>query len=119
MNEQAGAWLAVAEEDLRAAQRLLGPHDSIALFHAHQAAEKGLKALQIHRTGEYVRTHDLVRLFHELCVPDEFRSLLEELNPADTAARYPDVNDLEVDRPERLCSGVEELLQWIRKQSNT
>lgn len=118
MREQAAAWLEYADADLAADRQLMEVHDTIAAYHAHQAAEKGLKALQIQRTGDYDRTHDLVRLYHELDVPDRFRSLLEDLNPADTAARYPDADEIELEQPAETLDAVEELLTWIRKRSN-
>lgn len=118
MREQTSEWLGYAEADLSAAADLIGEHSSIAAYHAHQAAEKGLKALQIERTGEYDRTHDLVRLYLELSVPEEFQSTLEDLNPADTAARYPDAPDVELENPQSTVTEVQELLAWIRRQLN-
>lgn len=118
MQEQAAEWLAYAGEDLSVAEALLDSHPSIAAYHAHQAAEKGLKALQIQRDGDFERTHDLVRLYQELDVPEEFRSVLEDLNPADTAARYPDAPDIELDQLDAAVTQVGDLLSWIRRQSN-
>jgi len=118
MREQAAVWLDYASADLAAAKRLVETHGTIAAYHAHQAAEKGLKALQIDREGDHERTHDLVRLYHDLDVPEEYRSVLEDLNPADTAARYPDAPDVELERPDETLDAVEELLTWIRRRSN-
>lgn len=118
MREQAAVWLEYANADLAAARQLMDAHDTIAAYHAHQAAEKGLKALQIQRTGDHDRTHDLVRLYRELDVPTEFQSVLEDLNPADTAARYPDADDVVLERPDETLETVEELLAWIRRRSD-
>lgn len=118
MDEQATEWLSFAAEDLSVAERLLDTHPTIAAYHAHQAAEKGLKALQIQRSGDFERTHDLVRLYRALDVPEEFRSVLEDLNPADTAARYPDAPDIELEQLEDAVTTVGDLLTWIRRQSN-
>lgn len=118
MSDRGAAWLGYAHEDLAAATDLLGTHDTIALFHAHQAAEKGLKALEIHRRNDITRTHDLVRLSHELNVPTEFHTVLEDLNPADTATRYPDAPDIDIERPAETLADIKELLQWITEQSN-
>lgn len=117
MNQQVLQWLEYAEADLAAARQLIEDHETIAAYHAHQAAEKGLKALQIYRTDDHDRTHDLVRLYHELAVPEEFQSVLEELNPADTAARYPDAPPVEFERPDHTLDAVEALLTWIRGRS--
>lgn len=117
MREQAGEWIRYAEADLSAAEDLMASHPGIAAYHAHQAAEKGLKALQIDREGDYDRTHDLVRLYYQLDVPDEFQSVLEDLNPADTAARYPDAPDVSIDQLQPTLNRIEDLLTWIQKQS--
>lgn len=58
-----------------------------------------------------------MRLYRELDVPDEFRSVLEDLNAADTAARYPDTDDLDIETPAETIAEIEELLQWIERQS--
>ena len=118
MRERAVEWLEYAEADLAAAEALVEVNEAIAAYHAHQAAEKGLKALQIHRERDHDRTHDLVRLYRALDVPTEFRSLLENLNPADTAARYPDADDVAFDDAQAVIEQVGEILTWIRKQSN-
>lgn len=118
MGDRATDWLEYADVDLAAARQLVDVHGTIAAYHAHQAAEKALKALQIHWRGDHERTHDLVRLYHDLDVPEQFRSVLEDLNPADTAARYPDAAEVEFERPAETMDQVEALLAWIRKQSN-
>lgn len=116
MRGQAKAWFGYAEEDYSAAERLVDSHPTIAAYHAHQAAEKGLKALQIDQEGDYERTHDLVRLYHQLDVPAEFRSVLEDLNPADTAARYPDAPDVTIEQLEQVLNDVQDLLTWIQRR---
>lgn len=116
MNEQADEWFRYAEADLSAAKGLVDSHPTIAAYHAHQAAEKGLKGLQIDREGDYERTHDLVRLYHQLEVPNEFRSVMEDLNPADTAARYPDAPDVTIEQLQTTLDEVEDLLTWIQKR---
>ena len=60
----ARAWLAKAESDCLAAQRLLdagGPFD-VVCFHAQQACEKALKALLAWAGTEIPRTHNLEEL---------------------------------------------------------
>lgn len=101
MRDRASAWLRDAEEDLAAAAELIENHETIAAYHAHQAAETGRKALQIHRDADHDRTHDLVRLARETDAPARFHSVLEDLNPADTAARYPDADEVRFDVPGR------------------
>jgi HEPN domain-containing protein len=70
MNDRASharRWLAKAESDLTAAQRLLeggGPYDAVC-FHAQQAAEKALKALLAVADAPIPRTHNLEDLLAE------------------------------------------------------
>jgi HEPN domain-containing protein len=56
-------WIAKADSDLAAGQRLLsdGPHDAVC-FHAQQAIEKFLKALLTFYDQPSLRTHDLEEL---------------------------------------------------------
>lgn len=116
MKTPEGVWLDYAKEDLAVAGELVGDHDDIAAYHAHQAAEKGMKALQIQREGDHDQTHDLVRLYRHLNLPQEYQSVLENLNPADTAARYPDADKINLDKPAATIEKVAELLKWIEKQ---
>ncbi|MBS1263799.1 MAG: hypothetical protein MAG715_00990 [Methanonatronarchaeales archaeon] len=106
-----------AERDLETAYKNLGIGErEAAIFFGHQAAEKGMKSLEIRRRGEYSFTHDLVRLYVELEVPERFMSALEDLNPAYTAVRYPDTADLGMDEVKPRLDAVEELLRWIKRR---
>ncbi len=66
-----------------------------ASFYSQQAAEKALKSLYIARFGELWRIHDLVKLARKLDAPDEIVKSCAEINPTYTAARYPDVGDID------------------------
>lgn len=116
MSDRASAWLRYAEEDLAAARELIANHETIAASHAHQAAEKGLKALQIHLDDDHDRTHDLVRLARVTDAPARFHSVLEDLNPADTAARYPDADEVRFEDPDGTLETVGGLLTWIQQR---
>jgi HEPN domain-containing protein len=65
-------WMERAEQDLLAAESLLGRNSRRLLnpicYHAQQAAEKYLKALLLHQGVEFPLTHDL-RLLLELVGP--------------------------------------------------
>lgn len=41
---------------------------------------------------------------------------MEDLNPADTAARYPDAAEIELADLAEVLDHVEELLTWIQTQ---
>lgn len=99
-------WLRIARADLALASMV--PPSGVLLehlcFHAQQAAEKALKAVIVHRTGEEPeRTHNLRRLLHRLkptgAVPDLDDDTAARLTLFAALSRYP--ADLgEVDEPE-------------------
>ena len=74
-------WLKKANDDLLSAQKLMRGKERIAwsaCFHAHQAAEKSLKAYIIFRGNDPERIHHLVELLKQ-CRP--FDSSFEDLKP--------------------------------------
>jgi HEPN domain-containing protein len=88
-------WIAKADEDLAAAERLLELDDSlaaIACFHGQQAVEKLIKALLVLAAVPFARTHDVIRLSGllpaELALPVPL-SDLAPLNRYAIEARYP------------------------------
>jgi HEPN domain-containing protein len=97
-DDAAGArpWVEKAENDLRNAEHTLTmaegcPFDTVA-FHAHQCAEKYLKALLVLKSEDFPRTHDLRVLLQmaAAAAPVEL-SMGEvlELNRYAVEARYP------------------------------
>jgi HEPN domain-containing protein len=69
--DEAKAWLAKADEDLRAVRLCLDdrpPVLGVAAYHCQQAAEKLLKGLPVVAAIPFRRTHDLDELSH-LAVP--------------------------------------------------
>lgn len=100
-------WLGEADDELMVVDVLHAdsriPHRATC-FHAHLAAEKGLKAVVIFRSVPLPRTHDLVRLL-QLCPPEDTKRFeandLTELNPWTIEGRYP--ADLEEPGDERLA----------------
>jgi HEPN domain-containing protein len=91
----AGRWIAKADEDLAAAERLVALDDSLAAvvcFHAQQAVEKLLKALLIFAGVPFARTHDVIRLVQLLpgdLAPPIPLADLAPLNRYAVEARYP------------------------------
>lgn len=94
--EEAGRWLAYAEDDLRLAKAVLSMTDvkpGQACYHAQQAGEKALKAVLILAGVPVGRTHDLVYLGG--MVPAGWNSRFAPTDLADLGrwaveARYPD-----------------------------
>ncbi len=93
-----------------------------ALFAAHQAVEKALKAAyMVLKRSRPPKTHDLVRLIGELGldIPGKLRTGLSELSPYYTVARYPNAG---LERPwgsidrgtaERLVRVAEEVVDYV------
>ncbi len=88
-------WIAKAEEDLAAAERLLSLDDSLAAvvcFHSQQAVEKLLKALLVFAGVPFARTHDVIQLVQMLpgdLAPSIPLADLAPLNRYAVEARYP------------------------------
>lgn len=95
MSDEAAQWLRLSRTDLHTARQLV--KDGIyyaAVFFAHQAGEKALKALWIARRGELPpRTHNLVALASELGAGETIIEAGAELSPEYILTRYitPDV----------------------------
>ena len=96
-------WLRYAKSDFKTASHMFYNVDpkeiEISCYHAHQCAEKSLKAFLIAKNIEPPRTHDLVEL-NFLCKNQEsgFMSMQQQcifLNPYGVHVRYP--NELGVD----------------------
>jgi HEPN domain-containing protein len=88
-------WIAKADQDIAAAERLLEVDDSlasVACFHSQQAVEKLLKALLVLGGVPFARTHDLIQLFRllplVLALPLPTADLAP-LNRYAVEARYP------------------------------
>lgn len=88
-------WIAKADEDLAAAERLLAIDDSLAsvvCFHSQQAVEKLLKALLVVSRVPFARTHDVIQLVQMLPVTLASPIPLAELAPLNryaVEARHP------------------------------
>ena len=87
-------WHLIALEDLDSAKHLFLRSFMTTLFHIQQCAEKALKSYIVLKKGSVTKTHDLSRLIN-MCMEidikfEELRSFATELNPYETAGRYPD-----------------------------
>jgi HEPN domain-containing protein len=87
-------WLENAQADIALAGVPLPPgglHEHLC-FHAHQAAEKSLKAVLLLRQIEFPFTHNLQVLFDllpsDICPPSNILEAVA-LNPYAVATRYP------------------------------
>lgn len=124
MREEVSNWWKQALKDLESASKNLEIKEYyVTAFLSHQAAEKGLQALYIHRVKESPGpTHSLIFLGKSVIIPDEFLSRIRKLSPDFVITRYPDVAngvpyelyDEEVAK-ERLKI-AESVIKWIQKE---
>jgi HEPN domain-containing protein len=115
-------WLAIAREDLKAAQALIKIElFSSATYHCQQAAEKSLKAYLVFKKQETLKTHDLLKL-DDLCknIDKEFQKLdatLEILNPFATKFRYPSEFDIpDEEKVELIVKEAKKVLSFVLKK---
>jgi len=99
-------WLDKASGDLKSSKKLIRDDDDTldtAAYHAHQCAEKALKAYFVFLNKQVPKSHDLEFLLKSCIEFDlEFVSLKQEiidLNPYVTESRYPD-DQFVIDREE-------------------
>jgi len=96
-------WLRYAKSDLNTAKHMFNdvrPKETeISCYHAHQCAEKSLKACLIARETDPPHTHDLVELIRLCDAMEASFSTIQpycvSLNPYGVQVRYP--NELAVD----------------------
>lgn len=94
------------------------------VFMCHLTIEKLLKAFVVEREGVVPpRIHNLVALASRtrLAIPEEHRTLINELNTMSVATRYPDgrqalANTLDSRRAAALYERTEGCAQWLRQE---
>ena len=103
MNGTVHRWLAKAQDDLLAAQRLFNDYYPkqvyISSYHCQQCAEKALKAFLLFKNTEPPKTHDL-KVLNKMCqdIDSSFTEIAIQcahLNPYGVTVRYP--NELSPD----------------------
>ena len=90
----------------------------MAAFHAQQGAEFVLKAVQVHLTGRFSRTHDLPALASAVSAPPRIVRLASILTPAYVAARYPDAAGARITRKraESYLDAARRIVRWAHRQ---
>ncbi len=113
-------WFRQAREDLDTARALLDSSGfyAVAQF-CHQAVEKGLKAVHMHRTGALApRGHSLTKLADLVALPGDFRPAVLAINPTYALSKYPDAArgvpaDLfDREQVELMINNAKEVLSW-------
>lgn len=114
------AWWKQALLDLKAAKNSYKSKDyHIAAFLSQQAAEKGLKSLQIKLTSKFDKTHDLVKLGKSVNTTQEIINLCSELTIYYTVTRYPDVGkSLNKKKAFSLIEKSEKVIEWLKQMLN-
>jgi HEPN domain-containing protein len=120
----AAEWLLHAESDLRYARLGRGEPGILqnqVAFHTQQAAEKALKAVLVHASVEFPRTHDLQNLL--ILIRDSGISVRPELGQANALTRfaaetrYPgDPEAITPDEVEHAIELAEKTIAWARVQ---
>ena len=126
MREEALDWLESAVADLEDARAALERgRNHLAVFLAHQAVEKALKAYMIGVLRRRPsRTHDLVELLNEtgLRLDPADADAVAELSPYYTVARYPNAGlrkpwkEIPRSAAERFVSLAERIVELVRRE---
>jgi HEPN domain-containing protein len=124
--ERSRDWFRQAEHDLAHAKNAMGAGDhDWACFAAHQSAEKAVKALARHLSGE--AWHSLLAMVNELASADTDAAALREvavrLDRYYIATRYPNGFDsgapldyfLESDAREAIAH-AEQVIEFVRRR---
>jgi HEPN domain-containing protein len=111
-------WLRRARRNVRAAKAMLeSGFPEMAAFHAQQAAELALKALQIQNPGRFSHVHDLTHLAREVSAPPRIMKLAAAVTPAYVGARYPDVGGkITRKSAESTLEAARRIVRWVRRQ---
>ena len=128
VRSEARDWFDGALVDLEEARSALanGRHNW-ALFAAHQAVEKALKAAYMAlKRMRPPRTYDLARLLNQLNLelPQELRTGVSELSPYYVTARYPNVGlerpweSIDKNTAKRLVKIAEEVVEAIGRATS-
>ncbi|MGD1001593.1 MAG: HEPN domain-containing protein [Candidatus Brocadiia bacterium] len=119
VQKQIDYWKKSSQEDLEAAKTLLEKgHFRHALFFAHLAIEKALKAHVTRKTCEVPpKIHNLTRLAEKAALPLELwqRDFLLAFDAHQLEGRYPDMVSALMDRTEAQAelAKAERGLQWL------
>jgi HEPN domain-containing protein len=129
VNERVEYWLELADYDIETAKVMLsGKRYLYVGFMCHQTIEKALKAIIARDCAKDEippKIHDLSRLAIRAklieAMSEEQQDFIEELNPLNIEARYPEYKEkialtLTPERCKAIIAGTEELLCWIKEQ---
>lgn len=125
MRPDAEPWWRQSQADLAVAKRLTQPDCYYAAaWFAHQAIEKGLKAVHIEQHGvQAARTHDLVHLSSAVSLPVGILAHIPTIDRAFEVTRYPNlatlvapVDDMTGAIAQSILDAAEEVMTWLKAQ---
>ena len=125
--EVAENWIDYAETDLEAAKILFAKGEfffHVAMFHAHEAAEKSIKAILIIEEIKFPKTHDLDQLLSLLeeqkTIDANLYTLISPLQEFTVEVRYPNDDILITDRDiQHAINSSSEILALAKKKINS
>ena len=129
MDKRVEYWLDLADYDIETAKAMLQAKRYLYVgFMCHQTIEKAIKAVLSRDCAESEmppRIHDLSKLAIRAklmaAMSEEQQDFIEELNPLNIEARYPEYKEqisktLTPDKCKRFIAETERLLFWIKEQ---
>ncbi|MDR1292547.1 MAG: HEPN domain-containing protein [Clostridiales Family XIII bacterium] len=129
VNKRVEYWLDLADYDIETAKVMLrGRRYLYVGFMCHQTIEKAIKAIIARDCGKDEippKIHDLSKLAIRAKLMDAMsdgqQDFIEELNPLNIEARYPEYKEqiaktLTLKKCKEIIAGTEELLCWIKEQ---
>ena len=127
MSDKVKHWLDLCNDDILTAKALLEKERFLHMgFFCHLIAEKSLKAVISSQTDDPPpKIHNLITLAERADIIDELSekqlNLLEQLNPLNIEARYPEQKNkiyetLSLDTCKRIYHETELFLCWIKKK---
>ena len=119
MKPETEEWLGRAQGDIGASAVLLkSGFQRGALFHAHEAVERTLKAIWVEwRTEQPEKTHNLPYLAKELKLglSTEQREFLRKLYWELIPSRYPEGSDPTAEMAQWYHEKAKEMCEWLRQ----
>ena len=122
MKEEVKKWWGKSKRDLDNSEfNLKNKRYEESCFFAQQAVEKALKALDIKKSDNFVKTHDLIFLAKRIEASEEIIEKCRKVNPVYTESRYPDFIEVETytkEKSKEILLSTKEVLKWIKKELN-
>lgn len=126
INEKSEYWFELVEYDIETARAMLKTKRYLYVgFMCHQSVEKALKAVISNKDETPPKTHNLAKLAQTGNIydsmNDEQQDFLDELDPLNIAARYPEKKSklsemLNEKVCEKILNDTEEFITWIKEQ---